>query len=139
MLSLCYCTGVLPRAQTLPPSFPAMPLPPAQRGLRKGPARAARAGLIACYWTPRSHKPLRRLDRFPPVLYHHRPYVLRTMRLLSLAVLLGLLTGLAFYPAVAVWVGRFIPRKSGGEALAGPRAAASGEEPLREKSASESA
>ena len=58
--------------------------------------------------------------------------------MLIATVLLGLLTGLAFYPAVAVWVGRFIPHKSGGEALAGPRAAASGEPP-REKSASESA
>ena len=60
-------------------------------------------------------------------------------KMLIATVLLGLLTGLAFYPAVAVWVGRFIPHKSGGEALAGPRAAASGEEPPREKSASESA
>lgn len=39
-------------------------------------------------------------------------------------VFLGLLTGLAFYPAVVVWVGRFIPHKSGVEASAGPRAAA---------------
>jgi hypothetical protein len=58
--------------------------------------------------------------------------------MLIATVLLGLLTGLAFYPAVAVWVGRFIPHKSGGEALAGsPLAAASGAP--REKSASESA
>jgi hypothetical protein len=33
-------------------------------------------------------------------------------------VFLGLLTGLAFYPAVVVWVGRFIPHKSGVEASA---------------------
>ena len=39
-------------------------------------------------------------------------------------VFLGLLTGLAFYPAVVVWVGRFIPHKSGVEASAGPRAVA---------------
>ena len=39
--------------------------------------------------------------------------------MLIATVLLGLLTGLAFYPAVAVWVGRFIPHKSGGEVLAG--------------------
>lgn len=37
-------------------------------------------------------------------------------------VFLGLLTGLAFYPAVAVWVGRLIPHKSGVEASASPQA-----------------
>tara|TARA_B100000795_G_scaffold22914_1_gene15333 strand:- start:242 stop:412 length:171 start_codon:yes stop_codon:yes gene_type:complete len=42
-------------------------------------------------------------------------------------VFLGLLTGLAFYPAVAVWVGRFIPYKGGVEASAGPQAAAPGD------------
>ena len=41
-------------------------------------------------------------------------------------VFLGLLTGLAFYPAVAVWVGRLIPHESGVEASAGPQAAAPG-------------
>ena len=41
-------------------------------------------------------------------------------KMLVSTVFLGLFTGLAFYPAVAVWVGRFIPHKSGVEASAGP-------------------
>ena len=44
-------------------------------------------------------------------------------KMLVSTVFLGLFTGLAFYPAVAVWVGHFIPHKSGVEASAGPQVA----------------
>lgn len=47
-------------------------------------------------------------------------------KMLVSTVFLGLFTGLAFYPAVAVWVGRFIPHKSGVEASAGPQVAVPG-------------